>query len=327
MEQNETPALTQVSVTGRLNVALTQQSLSVQKLQDEADALVFNEDNIEAISAFLGKLKKVDRVVEDTHKIIKAPILEQGRACDGGKNSILATTEAIRKPVLEKFNKICAEVDKRKQDADREKQRVGAITAGIEGNIIDFSTKIANCETNEQLLAVERAINLEKSPSRKEKYGEFHEKAISRFDEVLLPIIKLQKGLIKEKDAVQLELKKAEEANDPAKMELLKEKQDEIANKIQQNEINVQQQAISQSSMGIAVVEEVMPPVKSVQRIVFEIADLGVAVKKSLSLLTVEINFKEAQKVAMTLKDAGTFDDKDEIIVNGIRFFTDKKYK
>lgn len=199
----ETQTVNQLTVTGQINLALTKQSLSVQKLQDEADSLVFNEDELENISAFLSKIKKIDKVTEDAHKIIKAPFLEQGKACDAAKNSILAITDSVRKPVQEKYNKICAEVEARKQAQAREKARIDSITNGIEANVLGFSNQIASCTTNAELLEVERRINLEKSPSGKKKYEEFHEQAIARFDEVLLPIIKQQKEQVKKGKLLQ----------------------------------------------------------------------------------------------------------------------------
>jgi len=325
MEQ--TIAVTQLNVTGQINVALTQQSLTVQKLQDEADSLVFNEDNVEEISNFLAKLKKVDKVVDDTHKKVKGPILEQSRACDAAKNSVLSTTEAIRKPVQEKYYKICAEIDTKKQAVDKEKLRVNTIQSGIESNVVNFSTQIAACETNGNLLDVERRINLEKSPSGGKKYEEFHQQAIDRFDEVLLPILKEQKKQVKIKEELEKKMKDAESSNDVVKIDELKQKQEEIDNKILQSQVNVQQQAMLQTTMVSTFVEEVMPEIKTVKRISFEIADVKVAVSKSITLLNIETNYKECQKIAMTLKDAGTFDDKDEIVVNGIKFFIDKTYK
>lgn len=102
---------------------------------------------------------------------------------------------------------------------------------------------------------------------------------------------------------------------------------DKADNKILQTQVEVQQEANRQQTMVTTLVEEVMPDIKTVKRITFEIVDMKVAVSKSIHLLNVETNYKECQKAAMTLKDAGTFDSKDEVVVNGIRFFIDKQYK
>lgn len=332
MEQNETPqsgkpVITEVIVKAQINVALTKGNQSLQKVQDAISEIVFNEDNLQLIADYITKLNDIDKTIELTHKDGKAPSLAEGRAWDAGKNGMLAITASLKKQLMEPYNKLCADIDKRKQDALKEKERVSSIKTGIENNVIDFSNKIAQCDTNEQLLSVERNINLEKSDSRKNKYGEFHQEAIDRYDSMLIPMIKSQKEKIKQKESLKKELEEAEKQNDASKVDELKGKQEKIDNEILQNQVDVQQNALSQMSSGITPAEELFPKIKPVNTIGFEIHDLGVAVKKCKDLLDVSIKYRECQKVAMALKDAGTFDNKDEVIVNGIKFFVDKKYK
>ena len=327
-ENNGLPVPTQVTVTAQFNIAFTQHGISVQKIQDEINSLEFTEENMPRIAELIKTIKDADKVILEKHKEGKAPYLEGGKVWDGAKNALVDINAGLLNQLTPKYNQLCAAVDKRRIDAENEKNRVNAIKTGIESNVISFSSQIAQCDTNAQLLAVERMINLEKSDSRKSKYMEFHDDAIARYDSVLLPILKNQKDKIKEKEALEKKITEAENANDAAKIDELNEKKEQIDNEILQNQVNVQQDAlISAPSFDIPLAEEVFPSIKAVNRISFEIVDLSAAVKKCPELLKVEIIHREAQKVAMTLKEAGTFNEKSEVVVNGIKFFIDKSYR
>jgi hypothetical protein len=327
MEENKQPVITQAVATAQINIALTQQSISIQKMQDEADKLIFDEEHLSEVNNFVYKTKKSRKVVEDKHKVMKAPVLEQGRAIDAAKNSILASIDAIESPVEAKRIKLCAEIDRKKEEILKEKTRVEAIEKGIEENLIEFSKKIAECTTNEALLSVERLINLEKSESRQSKYMEFHENAKKRYDEILLPRLKAQKIEIKKLEALRKEIKDAEINNDATRLDELMIKQDEIGNQIRQNQVDVQHYAMSsQVSLNSNIAEEILPEISIKHNIKFEIQDVFVALRKCPELIDVSLKFRETQKVSMALKDAGVFDNKSEVIVNGIKFFMDKKY-
>ena len=73
--------------------------------------------------------------------------------------------------------------------------------------------------------------------------------------------------------------------------------------------------------------EVIMPAVKSKRTdIVCEVVDMEVALKKARHLLSIELKTAEAKKQGQLLKDAGSFADKDEIIVNGIKYSIKKSW-
>ncbi|MES2285925.1 MAG: hypothetical protein V4547_09580 [Bacteroidota bacterium] len=328
MEQNDLPVLTQDAVLARINIALTKKQLSVQKLQDEADALEFTEENIPVISAYLAKIAAMDKSIEETHKEGKAPYLEGGRLWDAAKNSSLATTAAIKSPVKQKFDKLCAEVEKKKRDAQIEKDRQAAILAGIENNVISFSAKIAACTTNAELLSIERLINLEKSPSNAGKYGEFHTQAVEKYDEVLKPILKDQKEKIQAQDDLKKKIIEAEKTNDVEKLDELNEKLDAVTDEIIQNQVNVQEAAITNAPIEFTpVAEEIFADTKSRRSYTIEIFDEKEALKKAKDLLEITINKDAANVVLKTLKDTGAFKDKPDVVLNGIKYSEIKNYK
>lgn len=329
MEQNNNlPLITQDKVLARMNIALTQKQLSVQKLQDEADSLEFTEDNIPAISAYLTKLNTIDKVTEEVHKEVKAPFLEGGRVVDAAKNSNLSLTAAIRTPVKAKFDKLCADVERKKAEARKETERQAAILAGIENNVIGFSAKIAACTTNAEIIAIENLINLEKSESRASKYGEFHKQAVDKYDTVLKPILKNQKGKIKEKEALEKQIKDAEEANNPVLLDELNEKKEKVEDEIQQNAVKVQEEALNNAPIEhIPDAEEIFADTKFRRTYTIEVADEKEAFKKAKDLLEISVNKTAANVVLQTLKDTGAFKEKADVILNGIKYSEIKNYK
>jgi polyhydroxyalkanoate synthesis regulator phasin len=327
-EQNLQQLPTQAVVTAQFNVEFTKHGVSVQKIQDEINALEFTEENIPIISDLINKIKQANKVVDEKHKEGKAPYLEATRVWDNVKKSFLTINDGLLNQITPKYNALCQQVEQRRLEKEREKQRINAIKSGIESNILSFSTQIAQCQTNAQLISVERVINLEKSDSRKTKYMEFHLEAIEKYDSVLIPILKAQKDKIKERETIENSIKKAENENNAAKIDELTQKKEQVENEILQNQVNVQQGALETDiSFKVDVAEEVLPSVSTVKRISFEIVDASVAIKKCPELLTIEIKHREAQKLAMSLKDAGVFKDNEEVVVNGIKFYVEKSYK
>ena len=328
METMDLPVLTQEAVLARINIALTKKQLSVQKLQDEADALEFTEENIPVISAYLAKIAAIEKSIDETHKEGKAPYLEGGRVWDNGKKSSLETTAAIKTPVKAKFDKLCADVDRKKREAEAETAKQAAILAGIENNVISFSAKIAACTSNEELLAVERLINLEKSPSNAGKYGEFHKQAIDKYDEVLKPILKDQKEKIQVQEELKKKIEEAEKLNDVEKLDELNEKFDAVTDEIMQNQVKVQEAALVNAPIEFTpVAEEVFADTRSRRSYTIEIFDEKEALKKAKDLLEITINKDAANIVLKTLKDTNAFKDKSDVVVNGIKYSEIKNYK
>lgn len=327
MEQTQ-PLITQEVVVAKIGIELTKKQLSVQKLQDEADSLEFTEENIPEISAFLAKLNSIDKVTEETHAILKKPFWDAGKACDAAKNSNLAITSVIRTPVKTKFDKLCSDIERKKKEAADAANKKAAILSGIDNNVITFSSKIAACVTNDELLAVERLINLEKSPSNSAKYGEFHAQAIEKYDTVLKPILKDQKDKIKQKEELKKQIEEAEQSNDVVAIDALNEKVDAIDNEIINNSVKVQEAALNSPTIEtIPVAEEIFAGTKYRRSYNIEIVDEKEALKKAKNLLTIELNKTAANVVLGTLKDTGAFKDVDFVIVNGIKYSEIKNYK
>lgn len=323
---NNPPAITQDVVKQKISIALTKATLSIQSLQDEADALVVNDEpeNLTTVAEFLAKVKKIDSVIDKEHEAGKKPFLEGGRVWDAAKKDLLKATGDIKTPIQEKYTAVCNEIDRKTREAEQKRAAEKQILDGIEANVMNFSQQIAACTTKAELTSVERLINLEKSPNRASKYGDHHEKAIARYDEVLLPILKDQKTKIEEKERLEAELKKTDDAE---KHDLLTQQLEAKQNEIMQNQVRVQEQALNQEQPGLMEPEIVLPSIKTKRTdIVCEIVDVALVFKKSFALLHIELKAAEAKKQGQLLRDAGSFDGKDELIVNGIKYTIKKSW-
>lgn len=328
VENQKLPIPTVETVKGTINISITKMGTSLQALQTKADSFLFNEDDKDHVAEFIAFIKKIKKTVEATHKEGKAPYKEAADAWDDGKKAMITLLDGILNSTDAKFQDLSRRIEEKRLSQERENARIKSIKDGIQANLLQFSAKIGACNTTKELTSVESLINLEKSESRGNKYMEFHDEAIKLYNEILLPKIKEQKDKIKQKEELERQIKEAEMANNPEKIDELNEKKDEIVNEIEQNKVDVQQEVVfGEDLFSITPVEEILPDVNARETVKFEIVDLLAAIKKCPELLEVSIKFREAQKVAMTLKDAGTFKYKSEVTVNGIRFFIDKQYK
>lgn len=312
----------------RISIELTKVGLLIQAIQTQANELIVNEDeeNLKKTSEFLQATKKAENVISDAHSEIKKPYFLAGQACDKAKNELLAMITEITAPIKAKYKSVNDEIDRKKQVLAEKKKREEQIKTGVEGNILDFATRIAGCKTKKALTEVESLINLEKSPSRATKYGEWHEHAINRYNEVLLPIIKDQKIKVEEFEKLGVQL--AQE-NNPENADKLQQQLDAKENEIIQNQVKVQETALNQQSMPTSnEVEEILPDItKAGSNMEVEIVDLKMVFKKHPELLKIELNKIDTKKLGTTLRDAGAFKGQDELIFDGIKFKIEKRWK
>lgn len=318
---NELTVISTETAKQKISIALTKVASNIQELQNEANSLVFNDDeeSLKTIKAFLDKCKKSEKTVADEHTAIKKPYLEGGKACDQAKNDMLSLISGVSGPVHRKYAAICDEIDRKKREELRKQEQEKRIMDEVKSSVIVFSQQIAACTTKKQLADVERLINLEKSPSRAAKYGEYHPQAIEKFEEVLLPILKDQKVKVEQFELLQTKIAAVE---NPEEYDLLQQKLEEKSNEIVQNKIDVQESALKSAEVEKKEkVTVIIPTVKAKRTdIVCEVVDMEVAIKKNPELFTIELKTAEAKKVGAGLRDAGSFGDKDEVVINGIKY-------
>lgn len=322
MNQPATPNLP-ATIVGKFNITLTNSGF--QALADEEQTLVYNEDNLPAIKAFLDKTRKVEKNIENAHKEGKEDVLREGRQWDEGKRIFMGQVATIKEKPQREYEKLCREIDDRKRKEELERQRKVNIKNGIEANAVNFANMIANCKTFEQLTDVERTINLEKT--RKEKYQEFLPEAVTRFTE-LNEFSKRQKDVIKKLVEADEQLKKAKEQEDQAAMIKAQEDKQKQEAQFEENQTRVQETAIQQAMNDEPLELAAELPDVTARRTTweFEMFDKKEVMKKAPELLVVELDKEKVKTVLKTLKDMGAFKGKTEHIHNGIRFYEKKSY-
>lgn len=333
MEQNNAgngQLITVDAAKTKISIGLTQAGLLIQSFHDRKSLLVLNEEpeNLEAISKYISDKKKAKKIIEEQHSVVKKPYFEAGKAVDKAKNDMIALLDDPQLDAESWYNKTMADIERRKREIEERAAQERQIKSGIEANILDFSAKIAACKTRSELVSVERMINLEKGANRASKYGEWHQFAIDRYNEVLLPVLKDQKTKVDEYEKLEEEKRAAEIANDPTKIDELNEKLQAKENEIIQNQVKVQEEALKQVIPSSEYAEEILPDVtKAGSNIVCEIVDEKIVYKKHRELLNVDLKTSDAKKLATTLRDAGAFNGKDELIFDGMKFTIERRYK
>jgi hypothetical protein len=321
---SQLPALLTLTPEGvqlKINTEVTKHRLSLPDLEKRALKLVKNEDHIKEMKAIIDDLKKIDDLAEKVHTTTKKPYLDGGRACDAGKKLVLSETERIRGMFQADYARLLKAINDRAVAAAAKKAKDEAILAGIDANLITFSNMVIAAITKKALSDVESRINLEKSPSRVTKYGEFHARAIERYDSVLLPIIRDQKVKVEELERINVQILEAEAANDPDKMDELIAKADVVSNEMLQNHSLVQEAALNQDSFPVIEATEILPGVKTKRtNYTMEIFDVDMALKKVPHLLEISINKEAAKEVLAALKEKGAFEGKDIVIQDGIKY-------
>lgn len=316
-EQVQLPA----TIQGKFNIALTQSKF--QELQNEQDKLVYNEDNLPAIEAYLKKVRVGAKETERVHKDGKAIAWKECTDWDKGKRVFMEMWTTLESKPQSEYSRICREVEERRMAQQREKQRKDQIKEGIETNALRFASDIAKCTTSQDLAYVERIINLEKS--RKEKYAEFLDDAIARFSE-LNALLASQKVQVKELEELKEKERLAAAKEDDETLIELQEQRETLENKIEEAKIIVQETAINQSlSEEVEEAEVLFPSVKARRSVwEWEVKDIKETAKKMPAWTTITTIEEKIDEYLKAKKAEGL--NVEEFEFAGIRFFLKKTY-
>lgn len=328
--QDALTAVTAELAKAKIKLTLTTAEMNIQTVQDKADGLVFNEDNLPVINETITSIKAIQKKIDDAHKEGKRPYKEGGDAWDAAKNGLKELLAPTLLGVERKHTVLCQEVEKRKREAKAKEEKEKAIKEGMDNNIMTYSQQIADCTTAEQLLEVERRINLEKT--RKEKYGDFAEEMITRLNE-LTPLITDQKKVVRELKGLDTAEETAIKDGNDEKLQEILDKKEEIGGKIQENRVKVQETASNQATRSYGNYsggyKAVYPEVRTKRRSwKTELISPETAVKHDLSFLRIELEPETVKARMEELKKEGKLKEgtAEAFTENGIRYFLDKSY-
>lgn len=310
------------AIVGKFNIAKTEAGF--QNFADRESKLVYNEDNIAEIKKYLDDLDKLENKFVSVHKEGKAEAWKICTDWDATLRVHKGQIESLKLKPKELYNKLCIEITRKKQQQELEVERKKNINTGIDTNLINFSTRIANCQTNDELIAVERLINLEKG--NKTKYQEFLPDFVERAKK-LTELITSQKEAIKEMEVLNKQKIEAENTGDDRTLIEIIEKEAILGSKIEERKIVTQETAIGQvlaSNTSVEVATQVFASIKSRKTWKFEIVDEKKAYANGM--LTVEINTTKAKAALDVLKETQQLVGREELTVAGIRYYQETKF-
>jgi hypothetical protein len=295
----KTQTLTPELVKSKLQIALTKAEQSIQGLNNAEAELVYNEDNLGDIAKFIDNCKAAEKVVEYERVKLKEPYLQAGRAVDDGAKLLSSELATVRQKAHTQYSKLCQEVERKKREAEAERQRVATIQKAMSDFKMDYAVKIAAAKDLAELTSLERLVNLETGNSR--KYAEFLPEMIEGC-KAIRSLLTGQKEKLRQLSYFQkLEQEAAETGNDAEILEI-QDKKEVLEAKIQETAINVQEAAVSQATSATTVSPEiVLPEIKGARRTWdFEVTDLAALYKKAPHLVTLEANKEKIKEIIKT---------------------------
>lgn len=324
-EQQQMPDanLIPAKVEMKLSIDLTKEHGNYQQLIQEVLQYEVTEENFEQAQELNKKMQKFLAYVEDHRSEEKKPYLEAGRTIDAAHKKISAPLEAAKGTLQIKINTEGAKIAAAAKKAKDEKDRIDGLKNAINAFVQEKSTEIAAATTNEQLLQIERLINLEKG--NKGRYQDHLPLLIERCNE-LTSMIKEQKGIVQELDRLEKEKTAAFEAGNDEKVQELQQKSEFLGAKMEENTILVQETASKSVILTEIVAPEIDMPNTRRKVWKFEVVDIKETAKKRPDLVDMSLNNKAVSEVLKTLKETGVLNGKTEFILNGIRFFQDINY-
>jgi len=305
-----------------MNLALTKVGKSFQALENKVSAIVPNEDNLQAMADVIKEADLMEKEIEKAFKEGKKPYWDAATAYDAAKKDLMGLKTAAIKKTEEKYAELCRAIEQRRKDAEEKEKKDKAIIDGIATNVLAFSAKITACKTNEELTAVEKLINLEKS--RATKYGEFLPILVERCNE-LNALVKTQKATVQQLEAIQAEKVAAEASGDDGKLLDLMDKEELLTQTVQQNKINIEEKVVNTATSysHVTTAKEVFPEIKGGRRQwKMKIVDEAKAYKNGM--LTVEINSAKAKLEMANLREGNK--NAAEFFSNGLHYYEEKNF-
>jgi hypothetical protein len=326
-EEITTTNLTPELVKGKMLIALSKAEQSIQGLNDAEAQLVYNEDNLESIKKFLDDCKKAEKVVETERVAMKAPYLEAERNVDAGAKLLSAGIAEVKLKAHNQYTKLCQEVERKRIAVENEKKRVDGIKKAMSDFKMEYANKIAVAKTSQELVEIERRVNVE--ALNKTKYAEYLED-FKTDCEAIRSQLTAQKAKVRELERLEKESQEAAQNGSDEKVLEIMEKKEVLEAQIAQTAINVQETAVNQATEAApADAEIVLPEIKGARRTWdYEIKDLAALYKKAPHLVVLTENKEKIKEILKTKIADGETKGVTEIPMFGglLKFFTKVTY-
>lgn len=319
--QSPEVVLTPEIVKSKLQIALTKAEQSIQALHNAESELVYNEDNLELIKRFVDSCKAAEKVVDEERIKMKEPYLKGGRAVDDGAKLVSNELNAIKVKANEEYQRICRDVERRRQEAEREQQRVAGIRSAMDEFKIAYSVKIADAKTSKELVDIERRINLE--TANKTKYQEFLPEFVEDC-KAIRSLLTGQKEKVREIEELERQANLAAQNGSDEQILEIMEKKEALESEIAETRINVQETASQQATKPTETATVIIPMIpKGGRRLCkWVLVDEKAATKKGWT--TVVPNKELIDKYLDENRDKIL--DETGFVEGGVKFFVEKRF-
>lgn len=314
----QTTILTPEIVRSKLQIALTRVEKTIQNFHDREATLVYNEDCLEEIKEFIEDIKEAKRLVDAERKRLKEPSLIEGRNIDAGAKLVDGQLDEVLAKANIPYQKLCAEVERKRIEAEKEKQRVAAIREQMNSFKSTYAVKISDAKTSQELVALERMINLE--TANKNRYQEF----LQEFADDCRAIRSLladQKIKVRELEELERKANLAAENGSDEEILQIMEKKEAVEAQIAEKKVNIQEEALKQATTPTETATVIIPMIPKGGRKLwrYEVVDWKAAQKAGLTKLVID-----EEKVDARLKEIR--ESETELTENGIRYFMERRF-
>lgn len=319
-ENGSLPVVTKEIAAAQIRTDLSKAGMQYQKVLDEATAITFSKDNLDADYEPLKKLGLGIKKLKEQEN----PYTAAWQAWNQARGSLLTPLEEIQTKKRADFKKLSSEVRADNLKTAQEEADKLAKTELINNTILDFSAKIAAATTDKEIVTIEKAMGTEKS--RKGTYGDYLSDLSERMDE-LKPLIAAKKEAIRTLGGIEKEATIALNDGQDEKLEGLETQREEITSKVDELTVQIQEKAISGTRYyggGYSKVVTTAPKPRRVT-VEWEVEDMALFFKKHPDWVELMAKHNPIDEYVRGRKSEIT-ETNPEIKVDGLRIFREEKY-
>lgn len=320
MTESTTPVAIDVT-KAELTISLSKEGLQYQQLLQDGENLTFTKDKLVEQGASLKKLREVQKKLAEKEN----PYTANWKAWNEARKSLVDPVADLLKRKEAEYRKLAIEIEADQKREAEEKERVAGIKASIDSFFIAQSQAIAGAKTLPELTAIEKIIGSHKA--NKSRYSEFLPELVAKA-ELLTPLIKEQKKVIRELEALKEAEEKALQSGDDQAAIDAAEAQQSLQNRFDEVNIKAQEQAVNMATKvdTVIVPEVVLPAAPKPRRSVwtYEAVDLQETLKKMPHFVELSLNKEKVDEYLKAKKAEGI--NGEEFTVFGIRFYLQKSF-
>ncbi len=291
--------------------------LNLQNLLDSISAIHWTEENIN--QDLLAPARIALTQLKDFKDRGKRPHLDANAAYENAYKQVSTVIFQAAEAKANEKKALAQKIEREQAKIKAELARIEEIKAFINKFITDTASKVLQCNSDNEIVAIEKNIGgqLSRKGFFQEFYTEFHEK--------LAPVRELiasRKEILREKARLS--------ANQKATEEQIAEKAEDLEIGLMQNQVemhDVIEKSYIQGSdyhVGLSTAPVVVPARRQWK---FEVTDLEALHKKHPELVTVQPNEAAIRQLLSDYRKNGELKDGIDINLPGLRFFQDKIYK